>query len=1066
MDRKSYIYKYRLNISHTFDPDNSHDHEHSHTFEITMYIADRTQELEIEEFVPYTKVEDRIKLILSGYENKFLNEIKPFDSMVPTVENVGEHFFKLLAFALDNSGYQLQKLMIGETPSQTYIVTPFLMSGDEKDILTTKERNMADYIERMKAYFTYDESMSDDIKIQPGDILIRNSATPEATAMKLEEEKALREQAAGRQLQSGTTIQTASTASAKSESNSTAYTENPGMDSWSQLNANKNPAESQDEKDEKKKETELKDSILSGDKKIKYMPELDRISLMYLPIAACICVFAGILAAYIMHAYGCYPAGKNIYLYLGKADYLYNQLIAGHYAPIYMESWYNGYQMFETTPPLIYYLLALFEWICNGNIILAYLCFVVVMVAVAFFGWYLIGRAYGNTIAGFFAGAIWFILPYNSNVIFSEGNLEYLGLLMIFPYIIWEALSLLNRQKIRYIPCLTLTCLMAVLTDTFNAIILIIALALYIVCYGVYLKRFREIWIALASFTGGIALSLPWLYQASKYGIFSNIYDDTSSFRLGIVVFVAAVFVLLMAGRQTKTACAFCIITGLGSCASLLSIKTTIPMGYIIFNSHYASLFYALLFVAVIQWTECRKWVISLLMLCVVAMVYPGRMPYLEEADYANLYMQECVHAQQSGIEKAYKLTDQRLLIVDYSKNGSFPAYYVSSKGKCVSFTFNLSKLAPAISDNLKAIEYALSQNHFSYVFDRAYEASDDTVAIYKSDVGKDYDTIKKLKAAAEAVGYEFENDEYDYYIFHMDRKEYTGTTTSYENIAIGTSSEDVCIMYPSFEQGYSDSIDDYSVEELKQYKKIFLMGVKYTNRSKAEEKVKELANAGVQVYIDMNDIPSDALTNRKVFLNVKAQTIHFNKKFTNLLYKDNVYKANSFYNKTSNWSTVYLDNLDEIDGYTWVGGKKLSFYGSKGNSNIHFYGFNIIYHALESCDPQVEEILNSTLDMQMDENPSRTLENLYKNFDSKKITFKADNTGINTSLSYLPTFTSNDDITYQDGFIKLNSDKATVYFSYNDVVMGTAYLILLIFMSILSIVAVNYVKKREGYVP
>ena len=75
--------------------------------------------------MPYDELEKVVYECLGPYEYKELGEVEPFDQTQPTIENMGSVFFDKLKIALESFPFRLVKLEISETPSRTYIVSPY-----------------------------------------------------------------------------------------------------------------------------------------------------------------------------------------------------------------------------------------------------------------------------------------------------------------------------------------------------------------------------------------------------------------------------------------------------------------------------------------------------------------------------------------------------------------------------------------------------------------------------------------------------------------------------------------------------------------------------------------------------------------------------------------------------------------------------------------------------------------------------------------------------------------------------------------------------------------------------
>ena len=119
MYSSSYRFKFYLNAMHSVKISNIDSSTHPHTWEMVLYIT----KLEEDDFVQFTETENDVELFLSMYERQLLNEIPPFDTIVPTMENIGEVFFKQIINLLKAKGWALQKLEISENASRSFILT-------------------------------------------------------------------------------------------------------------------------------------------------------------------------------------------------------------------------------------------------------------------------------------------------------------------------------------------------------------------------------------------------------------------------------------------------------------------------------------------------------------------------------------------------------------------------------------------------------------------------------------------------------------------------------------------------------------------------------------------------------------------------------------------------------------------------------------------------------------------------------------------------------------------------------------------------------------------------------
>ena len=91
---------------------------HSHTWEISMGIT-----MGDKEFVKFSDIEQKVNRLLEKYQDKYLNKIAPFNVMNPTLENVCDYLYEVVAKELKENGWLLLILEMSETPSRVYQVS-------------------------------------------------------------------------------------------------------------------------------------------------------------------------------------------------------------------------------------------------------------------------------------------------------------------------------------------------------------------------------------------------------------------------------------------------------------------------------------------------------------------------------------------------------------------------------------------------------------------------------------------------------------------------------------------------------------------------------------------------------------------------------------------------------------------------------------------------------------------------------------------------------------------------------------------------------------------------------
>jgi 6-pyruvoyltetrahydropterin/6-carboxytetrahydropterin synthase len=93
---------------------------HPHTWEITIHVLK-----EKDEFIQFSNLEKKIENWMKRYQDKFLNEIAPFDRVNPTMENCCDYFKEVLKPILQSEGWTLLTIEMSETPTRSYVVNLF-----------------------------------------------------------------------------------------------------------------------------------------------------------------------------------------------------------------------------------------------------------------------------------------------------------------------------------------------------------------------------------------------------------------------------------------------------------------------------------------------------------------------------------------------------------------------------------------------------------------------------------------------------------------------------------------------------------------------------------------------------------------------------------------------------------------------------------------------------------------------------------------------------------------------------------------------------------------------------
>ena len=114
---REYRLKYYLNASHYVTIGGERGPVHPHTWEFALTItADR------EELIRFSDFDAAVESIFKKYRNRVVNDLAPFDSIMPTIENLTDYLAMELKQAVKEIGGTLLAVDAGETPTRTYRV--------------------------------------------------------------------------------------------------------------------------------------------------------------------------------------------------------------------------------------------------------------------------------------------------------------------------------------------------------------------------------------------------------------------------------------------------------------------------------------------------------------------------------------------------------------------------------------------------------------------------------------------------------------------------------------------------------------------------------------------------------------------------------------------------------------------------------------------------------------------------------------------------------------------------------------------------------------------------------
>ena len=129
---REYRFKFYLNASHSIIINGRRGEIHPHTWEITLDIV-----VERSDFMEFNAYEKAASGFFAQYQDRILNDIEPFDVVIPTLENIVEYFGERLRQIMRDVDGELVRIEGSETPTRSYIVT---YTQDEQYMADIKQK--------------------------------------------------------------------------------------------------------------------------------------------------------------------------------------------------------------------------------------------------------------------------------------------------------------------------------------------------------------------------------------------------------------------------------------------------------------------------------------------------------------------------------------------------------------------------------------------------------------------------------------------------------------------------------------------------------------------------------------------------------------------------------------------------------------------------------------------------------------------------------------------------------------------------------------------------------------
>lgn len=946
----------------------------------------------------YEEVEERINARLDGYRNRYLDETPLFAGIPTTLESMGDVFFDELKEEALSVGFEVIKLEICESPVRSYSVSD-RMTDSQVNELTRLPFSFIPQVEHHK----------------------EDEAVIEAAAASEKEDVSCQE------------------------------------------------------------EPEHKVKAIAAPKQ-KYLSKSNIMWLLACAMLACVSVAVTLLIT----DSGLYPRGSDTFCHIYRADLLLQNIKAGNFYPLYDSMWYNGVEIMRYWGPLPLYLLAFLQWLCN-DMLGGYTMYVGVMCLLGGTGWLMWGRKYNRLGLGAFMSVIWFFLPQNIMVLVQAGNLPRGLLHNLLPYLLYFLWGYLNEhKKSQWLGIALMFSLMGLChigtTIMVAAIVLIytglsvkidkkkgfLKVAAAILC-GVMLIG---IWV-VPSLIGGMTSSgstnnqvMETFFQSLlvSFNPINRINGDLYSYYFGLSVAIICIIGIAVGSKKVRAGFLTVLLIFICTGNSAYSLLSQLPFSRYLWMIRMVPIVLAIFTMSFLMWDKLKKWFVvamcALLLLdCIPSYQYIVAADGQKVEDAMGTIMDK---GRYLMLESAKNYTKQRLAVYDLSKYEAFAPFYVAAAGKNTRYMFGAGWEGAATAKNIVMLNTAVENKSFVYVFDRSIEMGCDTILFADCAFDEGIDgVVKDIDIAAQKTGFVRRELGTTGAVYTREVNGTFGTVTSYDNLAIGGAANDIAMVFPSFEEGDSDNLDDYTVEELSKYKIVYLSDVKYLSTEEAEEKLAAVAALGTHIVIDMNRLPADSRTNNQAIFGVTAQTVRFKDEYPKMTYEGQEYRTQLFVEEYREWSTVYLEGLAEVTGYGTLNGKKLPFAGNAGIDNITFLGYNLPYHSLTANDEVGIGLLEKIFGESSEKLPDRQIVPVDISYERGKIIINTEYDNVNVALAALDIFESVQQVERKHNLLFVDRGETIINIHYPHFVKG----LLLSLVGLIAVIAFCVMGGKEyGY--
>lgn len=678
MLNKEYRFRFFLNARHTVNLNKEDIQIHPHTWEIVLTVGKNEGD-----YFNYRKIEREIKHQLTIYENKLLNNIPPFNRIVPIMENIAETLNRDLISRLFRVGGTLAKFEISENPRRTYIlnnaISEFEYQEDDDlsayNIVNVTKSSLDEgaFKEKKKSALSDNPPKLDEEKMNALKRIITTSEMIAVTALAIDEPDSLISAAEGISSSAKKLLND------KTDKKNVVDLLNDIIKNDDALYSNIKPIERLAEKNSKSEMLNLPKKLSPDEisphiykmlevedekevnpyiyksveewkeekqEKIEEKPQEENKRKIsdgfFIIVSLLFMIVLSVPLILWISRNGQYPWGSEIWGHLAKVNEMYKGFMSGNSASLLSEVWNNGVSSIEFWAPIPHLIMFLFRWITGGNVVAAYNLFIVFMFVFGAFGWILWGAKTGRRTLAIALAILWFALPDNLRVLFSEGDIGRLFAAALIPYIILVLTNYLDKKSIKSFILLVLLIAAASVSHVILTLMLVIAILVYSLVYGISHKKAAETITAVVASIIGMLLAFIWYYSAYNSGLlyqdmslFADMMrgivsyaadsinpmlrlDNPNVFYFGLPVILVSIFGLFYGDKKSKPGFLIALVIFFSTTTVFLPFMAKLPAEQMYFMMRFTPVAMAAFFAGLMLWKNLKKAIMILIVFIIV----------------------------------------------------------------------------------------------------------------------------------------------------------------------------------------------------------------------------------------------------------------------------------------------------------------------------------------------------------------------------------------------------------------------------------------------------------------